>query len=113
MFETGKSLSAISKFDSVLEKNQPIYICLATFAATYDVIQSSTKTTATEDVNTKEEMQNAENDNSLIKMKLQKGSGVIRKRKQEAILHTRRCKIHAESEKYYHSKILLLLPMES
>ena len=25
MFETGKSLSAISKFDSVLEKNQPIY----------------------------------------------------------------------------------------
>ena len=24
MFETGKSLSAISKFDSVLEKNQPI-----------------------------------------------------------------------------------------
>ena len=26
MFETGESLSAISKFDSVLEKNQPIYI---------------------------------------------------------------------------------------
>ena len=25
MFETGESLSAISKFDSVLEKNQPIY----------------------------------------------------------------------------------------
>ena len=25
MFETGKSLSAIKKFDSVLEKNQPIY----------------------------------------------------------------------------------------
>ena len=25
MFETGKSLSAISKFDSVIEKNQPIY----------------------------------------------------------------------------------------
>ena len=26
IFETGKSLSAIPKFDSVLEKNQPIYI---------------------------------------------------------------------------------------
>ena len=26
MFENGKSLSAISKFDSVIEKNQPIYI---------------------------------------------------------------------------------------
>ena len=26
MFETGESLSAISKFNSVIEKNQPIYI---------------------------------------------------------------------------------------
>ena len=73
----------------------------------YDVIQSSTKTTETEDVNADEEMQNTENDNSVIKMKLQKGSGVIRKRKQEAILCTRRYKIHAEPEKYYHSKLLL------
>ena len=47
-------------------------ICLATFAVTYDVIQSSTKTTETEDVNTEEEMQNAENDNSLIKMNCKK-----------------------------------------
>ena len=31
MFETGKSLSAISKFDSVLEKNQPIYIFMEDF----------------------------------------------------------------------------------
>ena len=45
-------------------------ICLATFAVTYDVIQSSTKTPETEDVNAEEEMQNAENDNSVIKMKL-------------------------------------------
>ena len=37
-----------------------------------------------------EEMQNTEHDNSLTRMKLQKGLGVIRKRKQEAILHTRR-----------------------
>ena len=36
--------------------------------------------------------------------------GVIRKRKQEAILHTRRYKIHAEPEKYYHSKLLLYYP---
>ena len=47
-------------------------ICLATFAATYDVIQSSTKTEVTEDVNAEEEMQNAENDNFVTKMKLQK-----------------------------------------
>ena len=43
-------------------------------------------------------------------MKLQKGLGVIRKRKQEAILHTRKYKIHAEPEKYYHAKLLLYYP---
>ena len=58
-------------------------------------------------------MQNAENDNSVTKMKLQKGLSVMRKRKQEAILHTRRYKIHAEPEKYYHSKYSSPLPMES
>ena len=85
-------------------------ICLATFAVTCDVIQSSTKTEETEDVNAEEEMQNAENDNFVSKMKLQKGVGVIRKRKQEAIPCTRRYKIHAEPEKYYHSKLLCYYP---
>ena len=85
-------------------------ICLATFAVTYDVIQSTTKTGETENVNTEEEMQNTENDHSLTKIKLQKGLGVIRKRKQEAILHKRRYKIHEEPEKYYHSKLLLYYP---
>ena len=82
-------------------------ICLATFAVTYDVIQSSTNKEETKGVNAEEEMQNTENDNCLTKMKLQKGLGVIRKRKQEAMLCTRRYKIHAEPEKYYHSKLLL------
>ena len=50
-------------------------ICLATFA----VIQSSTKTGETQDVNTEEDMQNTENAHFLTKMKLQKGLGVIRK----------------------------------
>ena len=55
-------------------------ICLATFAFTYDVIQSSTNKEETEGVNAEEEeMQNTENDHSLTKMKLQKGLGVIRK----------------------------------
>ena len=66
-------------------------ICLATFAVMYDVIQSSTKTGETQDVN-KEDMQNTENVHALTKMKLQKGLGIIRKRKQQAILHTRRYK---------------------
>ena len=62
-------------------------MCLATFAVTYDVIQSATKTEETDGINDKEEeMQNTGNDNSVTKMKLQKGLGIIRKRKQEAIL---------------------------
>ena len=86
-------------------------MCLATFAITYDVIQSSTKKEETDGVSDEEEeMHNTENDNSVTKMKLQKGLGVTRERKQEAILHTRRYKIHAEPEKYYHSKLLLYYP---
>ena len=84
-------------------------ICLATFAVTYDVIQSSTKTTETHNVNTEEDMHNTENADTLTKWKLQKGLGVIRKRKQ-AILHTRRYKILTEPEKYYHAKLLLHYP---
>ena len=45
-------------------------ICLATFAVMYNVIQSSTKTEETEDVNTEEEVQNTENANPFTKMKL-------------------------------------------
>ena len=48
----------------------------------YDVIQSSTQTEETEDVNTQEGMHNTENANSLTKMILHKGLGAIRKRKQ-------------------------------
>ena len=43
-------------------------------------------------------------------MRLQKGLGVFRNRKQQAILHTRRYKVHTEPEKYYHSKLLLYYP---
>ena len=39
--------------------------------------------------------------------------GVIRKRKQEAILCTRRYKIHEEPEKYYHAKLLLYYPWKN
>ena len=85
-------------------------ICLATFAVMYDVIHLSTMTGETLDVNTEEHMQNTENAHALTKMKLQKGLGVIRQRKQQAILHTRRYKIHTEPEKSYHSKLLLYYP---
>ena len=79
-------------------------MCLATFAVTYDVIQSATKKEETDGVNDEEEeMQKTENANSVTAIKLRKELGVIRKRKQEAILHTGRYKIQAEPEKYYHT----------
>ena len=85
-------------------------ICLATCAVMYDVIQSSTQTGETEDVNIEEDMHNTENAHFLTKTKLQKGLGVIREREQQAILCTRRYKVHTEPEKYYHSKLLLYYP---
>ena len=46
-------------------------MCLATFAVTYDVIQSATKKEDTDGGNDEEEeMQNTKNDNSLTTMKL-------------------------------------------
>ena len=46
-------------------------MCLTTFAATYDVIQSATKKEETDGINDEEEeMQNTENDNSVTRIKL-------------------------------------------
>ena len=81
--------------------------CLATFAVMYDVIKSSTQTEETEGVNTQEDRYNTENPQTSTKIKLPKGLGAIRKRKQQAILCTRRYKVHTEPEKYYHAKLLL------
>ena len=82
-------------------------IWLATFAVTYDVIQSATKKEETDGVNDEEEIHNTENENSVTRIKFRKGLGIIRKRQQEAILHKRRYKIHTEPEKYYQAKLLL------
>ena len=84
--------------------------CLATFAIMYDVIQSSTQTEETDDMNTQQDMYNTENPETSTKIKLQKWLGIIRKRKQQAILCTRRYKVHTEPEKYYHAKLLLYYP---
>ena len=56
-------------------------VCLATFAVKHDLIQSSTKTAETHNINTEEDMNNTENSDIVTKWKLQKGLGVIRKRK--------------------------------
>ena len=87
-------------------------ICLATFAVMYDVIQSSTETEETEDVNTQEDMYNPENPETSTKIKLQKGLGIMRKGKQQAILCTRRYKVHTEPEKILPCKAPPILPRE-
>ena len=69
-----------------------------------------TKKEETDGVNDEEEMHSTENDKSVTRIKFQKGLGVFRKRKEEAIPHTRRYKIHTEPEKYYHAKMLLYYP---
>ena len=46
----------------------------------------------------------------MEKIKLNNGLGTMMKRKGEAILQTRRYKVHSEPEKYYHSKLLLYYP---
>ena len=85
-------------------------ICSATFAIMYNVIQSSTQTEETDDMNTQQDMYNTENPETSTKIKLPKRLGIIRKRKQQAILCTRRYKVHTEPEKYYHAKLLLYYP---
>ena len=64
-------------------------------------------------MNTQEDMYNTENPETLTKIKLQKGLGIIRKRKQQAILCTRRYKVHTEPEKILPCKAPPILPMES
>ena len=61
-------------------------------------------------MNTQQDMYNTENSETSTKIKLQKGLGIIRKRKQQAILCTRRYKVYTEPEKYYHAKLLLYYP---
>ena len=88
-------------------------ISLATFAATYYVIQSSTKTEKTEDVNVEEEMQNAENDNSVTKMKLQKRIACYQE--EETGGHTMYKKVQnpCRTRNMLPFKASPLLPMES
>ena len=77
LHDDDEDVSATSITDRCAARPHALHnICLATFAVMYDVIQSSTKTVETQDVNTEEDMQNTENAHMLTKWKLQKGLGV-------------------------------------
>ena len=88
-------------------------ICIATFAVTYDVIQSSTQTEETEDVNAEEEMHNTENDNSLTKIKLQKGLCVIEEEETGGNTTYKKVQNPCRTRKILPFKASALLPMES
>ena len=61
-------------------------------------------------MNTQQDMYNTESPETSTKIKLQKGLGIIRKRKQQAMLHARRYKVTYRTRKYYHAKLLLYYP---
>ena len=86
-------------------------ICLATFAVMYDVIQSSTKTGETEDVNTEEDMQNTGNTHTLTKMKLQKRIGCHQKEKTTGNIMYKKVQNPYRTRKIF-SYNASLLPME-
>ena len=88
-------------------------MCLATFAVTYDVIQSATKKEQTDGVNDEEEeMQNTENDNSVTRIKLQKGLGIIRKRKQDSNTMYKKVQNSYRTRKILPCKAASVLSME-
>ena len=88
-------------------------ICLATFAVMYGVIQSSTKTAETEDVNAQEEMQITENNNSVIKMKLQKRTGCYQEEETTGNTMYKKVQNPCRTRKILPFKASSLVPTES
>ena len=98
-------------------------MCLAKVAVTFDVagncigemngcdnevmngVASASGSSSNNDANNSERSKHASE-----KIKLKDNLGYMRKRRQEAILHTRRHKANVEPEKYYHAKFLLYFP---
>ena len=91
-------------------------ICLATFAIMYDVIQSSTQTEETDDMNTQQDMYNTENPETSTKIKLQKGLGIrLGNQEEETTGNTMYQKIQSSyrTRKILPCKAPPILPMET
>ena len=81
------------------------------FAVNYELSSSSENETLEVHIDAEDNQDDDNNQDDYIKkIKLKNGLGTMRKRKTEAILQTRRYKVHSEPEKYYHSKLLLYYP---
>ena len=86
-------------------------MCLAQFAVNYEPLSSCKNETFEVGIDTEYNQHDTNNKDSYMEnIKLNNGLGTMRKRKREAILQTRRYKVHSEPEKYYHSKLLLYYP---
>ena len=76
-------------------------MCLAKFAVNYEPSSSSGNETVEPDIDAEHnEYDDNNQDDYMEKIKLKNGLGTMRKRKREAILWTRRYKVHSEPEKY-------------
>ena len=93
-------------------------MCLATSAVNDNVCYSVSKDDGIIGIGEADEEEEIDNDDIELEnqpnmqpmITLKQKLGYMRKRKQEAILRTRRYKISIEPEKYYHSKLLLYYP---
>ena len=81
-------------------------ICLATFAVMYEC-NSIINKERTENVNAEEEMQNAENDNSLTKINCEKDWVLLGRGNRIQYYIQEGTKSVQNQKKYYHSKVLL------
>ena len=98
-------------------------MCLAKFAVTFDVASNSIgeMNNCDDDVTNVVTSTHSNSSNNCTttldtskhasqKIKLKDNLGYMRKRRQEAVLCTRRYKVNVEPEKYYHAKLLLYFP---
>ena len=106
--DNDENVFATSVIDRYSARPQELkQMCLAKFAVNYELSLSSVNETLEVDIDAEDNQDDDNNQDDYIeKIKLKNGPGTMRKRKMEAILQTRRYKVHSEPEKYYHSKLL-------
>ena len=89
-----------------------VNMCLATFAANYNVAQANNELIEVEETNANELSETEEYD-TCTKITLKDDLGYMYKRQQEAILHVGRHKLQTKPQKYYHPKLILFYPWKN
>ena len=86
-------------------------MCLAKFAVNYNVTQAHDEFIDMQETEAHEESETEEYD-SCTKIRLKDGLGYMQRRKQEAILHVTRYKMHTSARKVLSFKINTILPLD-